>query len=84
MSRRGVTRRTIRRAYLPIVIGPIVLAVCWIALGVLAGAQHASGMFCDLGFELIPYGGLVLAAFVIVVGTVVGWLIDRRAVAGGR
>jgi len=173
MSRTGVTRRTTRRAYLPIVIGPIVLAVCWIVIGVLAGAQHAAcwggfeltkvagplalnyrldpnvgpalplfgyaaqsisaylllflcgliavrrrsrttlvaissigtaivslyfcaayiaayrdlldgGMFCDLGFELIPYGGLILAAVVIVVGTAVGWLIDRRDMAGSH
>ena len=173
MSRTGATRRTTRRAYLPIVIGPIVLAVCWICLGILAGAQHAAcwggfdltqiagplalnyrldpdvgpalplleyaaqsisafvllflcaivavrrrsrrtlvaissfgtaivslyfcaayiaaypelldgGMFCDLGFELIPYGGLILAAIVSVVGTVVGWLLDRRAAADGH
>ncbi len=173
ISRTGVTRRTTRRAYLPIIIGPIVLAVCWIGLGIFAGAQHAAcwggfdlthiagplamnyrldpdvgpalpllgyaaqsisayvllflcglvamrrrsrtmlvaisafgtaivslyfcaayvaaypelldgGMFCDLGFELVPYGGLILAAVVIVVGTAVGWLIDRRATAGGH
>jgi hypothetical protein len=173
MSRTDATRRTTRRSSLPIVIGPVVLGVCWIALGVVAGAQHAAcwggfdlasiagplalnyrldpdlgpalplfgyaaqcisaylllflcglvamgrrsktifvaisafgtvivslyfcgaylaafpalldgGMFCDLGFELIPYGGLILAAVVAVVGTVVGWLIDRRAMADGR
>ena len=54
MSRTGATRRTTRRAYLPIVIGPIVLAVCWICLGILAGAQHAA---CWGGFDLTQIAG---------------------------
>lgn len=173
MGRTGVKKRATRGASLPIVAGPIVLAVCWIVLGVFANAQHAAcwggfdasniagplalnyrmdpnigpalplvgyaaqcvsayallfvsgyvamrrgartillaisaygtaivslffcaayvatypdlrdgGMFCDLGFELIPYGGLILAAIVIAVGSLIGWLVDRRSAAAVR
>jgi hypothetical protein len=36
------------------------------------------GFLCDLGFELIPYGGLIAAVLVILLGSFVGWLTDRR------
>jgi hypothetical protein len=173
MGRTGVNERSTRRASFPIVVGPVVLAVCWIVLGLFAKAQHAAcwggldvsniagplalnyrmdpnvgpelpllgyaaqcvsayallfvsgyvamrrgartilvaisafgttivtlyfcaayiatypdlihgGMFCDLGFALIPYGGLILAAIVIVIGSVVGWLLDRRSATAVR
>jgi hypothetical protein len=160
-------RRAARLARLPILVGPIVLTVCWAVLAMVATAQHAScwggfnltsiagplsldyrfygdvspvlplltyavlavspylllyaaglialrrrattilvaiavfgtalvslsygigyaatypeiaggGFLCDLGFELIPYGGLIAALLVILLGSLIGWLIQRR------
>jgi hypothetical protein len=37
------------------------------------------GFLCDLGFALIPYGGLIAAGLAGIVGSIVGWLIQRSA-----
>ena len=167
-TRLDLGRRIARLARLPILVGPIVLAVCWAIFALVASAQHAScwggfnlaniagplsldyrfygnvspvwplltyaalavlpylllyaaglvalrrgattvlfaisvfgsalvslsycigyataypdvaggGFLCDLGFELIPYGGLIAAVLVILLGSLIGWLIQRRA-----
>lgn len=42
----------------------------------------SGGFLCDLGFELIPYGGFIAAVVVIVLGSFIGWLIQRRMDGG--
>jgi hypothetical protein len=164
-------RRLARYARLPILVGPIVLGVCWTVLGIVANAQrtacwdgfnltniagslaldyrfygnvgpilplvtyaaqaasaylllyavglialrwHATtilfaisvfgtalvslsycvgyattysdlasgGILCDLGFELVPFGGIIAAVLVILLGSFIGWLIQRRTDGG--
>ena len=36
------------------------------------------GMLCDLGFELVPYAGIVLTLALIAAGSLIGRLIGRR------
>ncbi|HEY5094723.1 MAG TPA: hypothetical protein VII69_06400 [Candidatus Eremiobacteraceae bacterium] len=174
VSRPPGDRESARLTSLPIVIGPIVLALCWTTLGLVAQAQHAScwdgfklarvagplaldykfndnvgpalplltyamqavsayvllfvfgvvaaqrsarailvaisligtivvslffcaayvatyadlargGFLCDLGFELIPFGGFALAVIVVAAGWLIGWLAGRRPTkAAGR
>jgi hypothetical protein len=61
------------------VFGTALVALCYCLGYATAYADLASGGFlCDLGFELIPFGGLIAAVLVIVLGSFIGWLIQRR------
>jgi hypothetical protein len=43
------------------------------------------GFLCDLGFELVPYAALGLTVLSIALGSLIGWLVDRRTnIVAGR
>jgi hypothetical protein len=60
-------------------VGTVVVSLFFSAAYVATYSDLARGGFlCDLGFELIPFGGLTVAAFVIAAGSLIGWLAGRR------
>lgn len=60
-------------------VGTVVVSLFFCAAYISTYPDLARGGFlCDLGFELIPFGGLTVAAFVIAAGSLIGWLAGRR------
>jgi hypothetical protein len=61
------------------VFGSVLVSLCFCIGYATTFPDLANGGFlCDLGFELIPYGGLIAAVLAIVLGSLVGWQIQRR------
>jgi hypothetical protein len=64
-------------------VGTVLVSLCYCVGYATAYPDLASGGFlCGLGFELIPYGGLIAAVLVILLGSFIGWLIQRPADGG--
>lgn len=60
-------------------IGTIVVSLFFCTAYIATYSDLARGGFlCDLGFELIPFGGFALAVFVVAAGWLIGWIAGRR------
>ncbi len=61
------------------IVGTVIVSLAYCVGYATAYADLASGgILCDLVFELMPFGGLIAAVLVIVLGSLIGWLIQRR------
>jgi hypothetical protein len=61
------------------VFGTVLVSLCFCVGYATSFSDLVNGGFlCGLGFELIPYGGLIAAVLAVVLGSLIGWLIQRQ------